>query len=105
MSVQSLKFAAFAARLLLSGCATTQSYNISQVIWPPAPQDEINVRPALTKLVHENPSLKVVLRVPNVSTNVTQSQTGQSGGADLSLNGAYDIIEKRLFKAGFVVRD
>jgi hypothetical protein len=105
MFAKTLKLAAFAACLLLSGCATTQSYNITRVNWPPAPQDEIDVRASLTQLVHANPALKVVLRVPNVSNNVTQSQTGQSGSADTSLNGAYDIIEKRLFKAGFVVRD
>ncbi|MGE5625023.1 MAG: hypothetical protein ACM3ZT_05695 [Bacillota bacterium] len=93
------------AASLLSGCVTEQSFNITRVNWPPAPQDEVDVRPTLTQLVKDHPSLKVVLRVPNVTSNVTQAQTAQTGGSEASLNGAYDIIEKRLFKAGFVVRD
>ena len=105
MFMRLIQAAALLACLLLSGCATTQNYNITRVNWPPTPADEIDVRPSLTKLVRANPSLKVVLRVPVVSSNVTQSQTGQNGNSDVSLNGAYDAIEKRLFKAGFVVRD
>ena len=59
----------------------------------------------LTQLVHANPALKVVLRVPNAAVNVTQSQGVQTDSAESLLNSAYDAIEKRLFKAGFVVRD
>jgi len=48
----------------------------------------------------------VVLRVPNANNNVTQSQSSQvSGTENAVLNSAYDDIEKRLFEAGFVVRD
>lgn len=105
MKIRFLKSFPVLAVTLLAGCATTQSFNITHVNWPPAPQDEVDVRPSLTQLVKSHPSLKVVLRVPNVTSNVTQSQTAQAGGSEASLNGAYDIIEKELFKAGFIVRD
>src|SRR6185503_7145128 len=105
MIAKCLRASALLLSLFLSGCATTQSYNIIQVVWPQPPQDEINVRPGLTQLVHANPSLKVVLRVPNAANGVTQSQGVQTDNADSLLNSAYDSIEKRLFKAGFVVRD
>ncbi|HEX6550284.1 MAG TPA: hypothetical protein VF117_06385 [Gammaproteobacteria bacterium] len=90
----------------LGGCATTSTLNINHINWPAPQPDEINIRPSLRQLVHDHPTLKVVLRVPNVTTNVTQSQGGQNAGAaEALLNNAYDDIEKRLFNAGFVVRD
>ena len=96
----------FLAMLLLSACAIGPSVSpigIENPIWPPLPADEIDVHPSLKQLVHEQSSLKVVLRVPNVTVNVTQSTA--NAGTNTSLNGAYDEIEKALFKAGFVVRD
>jgi hypothetical protein len=87
----------------LSACASAP-VDISQPIWPALPADEIDVHASLKQLVQENPSLKVVLRVPNVTANVTQSQQANPNPGT-SLNGAYDEIEKTLFKAGFVVRD
>lgn len=105
MNVRFLRLLPVLVALLLAGCVSTQSFNITRVNWPQAPADEVDVRPTLTQLVKSHPSLKVVLRVPNVTSNVTQAQTAQAGSSEASLNGAYDIIEKRLFKAGFIVRD
>ncbi|HEV2333806.1 MAG TPA: hypothetical protein VGV16_11655 [Gammaproteobacteria bacterium] len=89
------------AATLLGGCATT--LNINNPSWPPAPPDDVSVRPSLKQLVKQHPSLKVVLRVPNVTTNVTQA--GQALAGNTGLDHAYDEIEKRLFDAGYVVRD
>lgn len=97
MWLRSLPLPAF---LLLAGCATTTP--IDRPLWPEVAPDEVSVRPTLTQLVKDHPSLKVVLRVPNVTSNVTQSQTAQNG---TNLNSAYDEIEKKLFNAGFTVRD
>lgn len=89
------------AATLLGGCATT--LDINNPNWPPAPTDDVSVRPSLRQLVKEHPSLKVVLRVPNVTTNVTQA--GQALAGNAGLDHAYDEIEKKLFDAGYVVRD
>lgn len=83
----------------LSGCVPVPPEEITAPVWPQAPADEIDVHSSLKQLVRENAALKVVLRVPSVTVNVTQSQNSTS------LNGAYDQIEKALFRAGFVVRD
>jgi len=89
------------AASLLGGCATT--LNINSPNWPPVTPDDVSVRPSLKQLVKEHPSLKVVLRVPNVTTNVTQA--GQTLSGNAGLDHAYDEIEKKLFDAGYVVRD
>src|SRR5580698_5022393 len=94
----------FLMLLCLSACAPVPPVEITQPVWPALPADEIDVHPSLKQLVQANPSLKVVLRVPNVTVNVTQSQQANSSPGT-NLNGAYDEIEKTLFKAGFVVRD
>ena len=95
--------AAFLSVLSLSGCASAPPVAIEAPVWPALPADEIDVHPGLKQLVEQQPALKVVLRVPNVTANVTQSTANAS--TNTSLNGAYDEIEKTLFKAGFVVRD
>jgi len=94
----------FLAMLLLAGCVSAPPIDIPQPTWPALPADEIDVHSSLKQLVQGNPSLKVVLRVPNVTVNVTQSQQANSNPGT-NLNGAYDEIEKTLFKAGFIVRD
>lgn len=86
---------------LLEGCATTLYVNNAN--WPPVAPDDVSVRPSLKQLVKNHPSLKVVLRVPNVTTNVTQA--GQALAGNAGLDHAYDEIEKKLFDAGYVVRD
>ena len=93
----------FLFMLLLGGCAT--SFPITQPDWPAMAPDEVSVHQSLRDLVKTHPSLKVVLRVPNVTTNVTQSQGSQSNAANEVLGNAYDVIEKKLFNAGYVVRD
>ena len=98
-----ITFIPFLSMLLLEGCAT--SFPITEPDWPAIAPDEVSVRQSLKDLVKTHPSLKVVLRVPNVTTNVTQSQGSQSSTANEALGNAYDIIEKKLFNAGFVVRD
>ena len=98
MAGKLLRLTPFLLMSLLAGCATAP-IEIASPAWPPVAADEINVHPTLRQLVEQHPSLKVVLRVPSVTVNVTQAQTNNN------LNGAYDEIEKQLFKAGFVVRD
>ncbi|MDE2090901.1 MAG: hypothetical protein KGJ08_03235 [Gammaproteobacteria bacterium] len=106
MFAKILKMGLLIGILSITGCATTTEFQINHANWPSPPPDEINVRPSLRQLLHDHPTLKVVLRVPNVTTNVTQSQGGQNAGAaEALMNNAYDDIEKRLFNAGFVVRD
>ncbi len=93
-----------AACSLLAGCASTTP--IDKPIWPQGSSDEVQVRQSLQQLVREHPNLKVVLRVPNVTTTVTQSAQAQNANSTARiLNSAYDEIEKKLFEAGFVVRD
>jgi len=91
----------------LAGCANVTVNNRPNLT--EVPRDEINIRPSLTEMVKSHPSLKVVLRVPNVTSNVTQSQGAQPqttpNDTHISLDSAYDTVEKKLFKAGFVVRD
>ncbi len=94
----------FLMMVCLSACVPVAPVEISQPIWPALPADEVDVHASLKQLVQAGPSLKVVLRVPNVTVNVTQSQQANSNPGT-NLNGAYDEIEKTLFKAGFVVRD
>lgn len=98
------KLTPFAMALALAGCAVeywqgTVAETITQPIWPAVPADQVNVHQNLKDLVKAHPTLKVVLRVPNVTTNVTQSQNAGS------LDSAYDRIESQLFDAGFTVRD
>ncbi|HEY4128009.1 MAG TPA: hypothetical protein VGN70_08180 [Gammaproteobacteria bacterium] len=100
MASSILKIAPMLAMLLLAGCASNTA--LDKPAWPAMTPDDVSVRPSLKQMVKDHPSLKVVLRVPNVTSNVTQAQTAQSGA---NLNGAYDEIEKKLFNAGFIVRD
>ncbi len=89
---------------MLAGCASDEV--ITKPDWPSLSPDEVVVHPSLQQLLATHHPLKVVLRVPNANNNVTQSQSGQvSGTENAVLNSAYDDIEKRLFEAGFVVRD
>lgn len=97
------RFFTLLAMLSLSACVVAP-VEIPHPIWPALPADEVDVHASLKQLVQGNPSLKVVLRVPNVTVNVTQSQQANPNPGT-NLNGAYDEIEKTLFKAGFVVRD
>lgn len=92
------------AVFMLGGCASDDI--ITQPAWPALSADEVVVHPSLQQLLATHHPLKVVLRVPNANNNVTQSQSGQvSGTENAVLNSAYDDIEKRLFEAGFIVRD
>lgn len=88
---------------LLGGCVTIDTLDPR---WPASARDEISVRPSLRQLLANGRELKVVLRVPNAQSSVTSSEKAQAvSDQESMLTAAYDTIEKKLFEAGFVVRD
>ena len=106
MRARLLAAAAVLAGLALPSCAP-EHVRVKDLDWT-LPAQDVNIRPSLRAWLKTHPEPKVVLRVPNAQVLVTESgRPSQQSRADAAVdyNHVYDLIEKALFKAGFVVRD
>jgi len=64
-------------------------------------RNEVIKTPELKQLLYETPKPKMVLRVPNTTSNVTASEESRN----IDFNNIYNAIEKVFLKQGFIVRD
>jgi hypothetical protein len=69
--------------------------------------DEIVIRPALKSFLKSHKgNVKIVLRTPDAGKDIAGSKDSADKQAKLDSSAkAYSIIEKELFKAGYIVRD
>ena len=79
--------------LLSTGCAKTYLGNIKTNV---AANSEIEFTPELKQLLQDIPKPKIVIRVANPSTNVTEAD---------KFNSYINEIEKMFVKSGYTVRD
>jgi len=85
--------------LLIIFMASCASWHLVQVNPYLNVNNEIMIRPELKELLREKKeNIKIVLRVPALALQVSQTEREQR-------NKLYDIVEKELYKAGFIVRD
>lgn len=70
-------------------------------------KDEIITKPQLKGLFASNPRPSILLRVPNPTGSISQSHEEGRKYLDIDMDRLqfYSYIEKRLMKAGFVIRD
>lgn len=82
--------------LIVTSCTTWHLVEVNPYL---KAHNEIMIRPELRQLLSEKKgNIKIVLRVPTLVPQVSQSEIEKR-------NKLYDLVERHLYKAGFIVRD